>query len=130
MSTSRRLQGALALGMTLTAFGAPVATAQQDLRNADNRSPITTAPAQDLRLPDRRVPAPPASPPQTYRDLRSADARDGRRVVIVPASPSVVESGFDLSDAAVGAGVLAALVAFAGATSVTVRRRRRVVPAH
>jgi hypothetical protein len=129
MSTSRRLQPALALGLALTALGAPVASAQQDLRNPDNRNPVTTAPAQDLRMPDRREPAPVASPPHTYRDLRSADARDDRRVVVVPAPPSVIEPGFDFGDAAVGAGIVAALVAFAGTASITVRRRRRVVPA-
>jgi hypothetical protein len=125
MSASSRLQGALALGLAFTAFGAPVASAQQDLVNPDNLRPVGSSSAQDLLPPVRSVPA----PPRRYRDLRAADARDRRRVVIVRAAPSVVESGFDLGDAAVGAGVLAAVVAFAEATSLTVRRRR-VVPAH
>ena len=146
MSTSR-LDRALALGLAFVAVGAPAAAAQQDLRNPDNRRPVTTAqpqdlrmpdrraPApptqpQDLRMPDRRAPAPPASPPRTYRDLRSPDARDQRRVVTVPGVPAVAEPDFDFGDAAIGAGVLAALIALAATASLTVRRRRGVMPVH
>ena len=130
MSTSRRAHQALALGVLFTALGATVATAQQVQPNPDNRQPVATAIAQEPHLPDGYISAPPASPRRTYRDLRSPDARDQRRVVIVPASTPPVESGFDLGDAVVGAGVLAAVVAFAGAASVTLRRRRRVVTAY
>ena len=113
MSTSHRLHRPLALGLAVAALGAPVASGQQD-----------------LRMPDRRAPELPASPPRTYRDLRSADARDDRRVVVVTRSAPATEPGFDFGDAALGAAVAAALAALAGAASLTVRRRRRVVPAH
>jgi hypothetical protein len=129
MPTSRRFHRPLALGLAFAALGAPVASAQQDLRNPDNRVPATAAPRQDLRMPDRRAPEPPASPPRTYRDLRSADARDGRWPVVVTRSVPATESGLDFGDAAVGAAVAAALAALAGGATLTVRRRR-VVPAH
>ena len=130
MSTSHRLHRPLALGLAVAALGAPVASGQQDLRNPDNRVPASAGPTQDLRMPDRRAPELPASPPRTYRDLRSADARDDRRVVVVTRSAPATEPGFDFGDAALGAAVAAALAALAGAASLTVRRRRRVVPAH
>jgi hypothetical protein len=118
MSSTHR---ALALALALAALAAPAASAQQDLRNADNR--VDPPPPQDLRMPDRRAPeAPKPEPAPTYRDLRSADARDDRRIVTVTA-PSA-EPGFDVGDAAVGAGVIAGVIALAGTAGFTVRRHR------
>ena len=80
--------------------------------------------AQDLRMPDRRDPAPVAQP-WTHKDLRSADARDSRRVETVPAPPrTIVETGFDVADAAIGAGGLIALLSLASGMVLLARRHR------
>ena len=121
MLATRRIATHLALASALALLVAPVATAQQDLRNADNRP--TPQVGQDLRMPDRQAPQP-AQSPRTYRDLRSADARDDRRVVTIEApSVPVAEPGFDFGDAAIGAGIIAGLMALFGTAAVTVRRR-------
>lgn len=122
MSATHRTATHLALALALALLAAPVATAQQDLRNPDNRP--TPQVGQDLRMPDRQAPEPAQSAPRTYRDLRSADARDDRRVVTIEApSVPVAEPGFDFGDAAIGAGIIAALMALCGTAAVTVRRR-------
>jgi hypothetical protein len=128
MFATRRTATHLALASALGLLAAPVAMAQQDLRNPDNRP--TPHVGQDLRMPDRQAPQPPPSQPRTYRDLRSADARDDRRVVTiaVPSEPSA-EPGFDFGDAAIGAGIIGALTVLGGTAAVTVRRRGPA-PAH
>ncbi|HEX2411765.1 MAG TPA: hypothetical protein VHJ39_11420 [Solirubrobacteraceae bacterium] len=122
MFAPRRTATQLVLASALVLFAAPVATAQQDLRNPDNRRPPQTR--QDLRMPDRQAPAPPPSQPRTYRDLRSADARDDRRVVTIVASSKPSDPSFDFGDAAIGAGIIGALALLGGTTVVSVRRRR------
>jgi hypothetical protein len=120
----------LALGLALAALAAPAASAQQDLRGADARQqPVTRS--QELRNPDQRV-APPAAAKRTHRDLVSADARDSRRVVIIPYTKTpTAEPGFDWADAVIGAGVVALLVAIPGAAVATSRRRQsRLSVAH
>lgn len=122
MFATRRTAVQLALASALAVGVAPVATAQQDLRNPDNR-PAPRA-GQDLRMPDRQSPQPPPSQPRTYRDLRSADARDDHRVVTILASSKPSGPSFDFADAAIGAGVIGALTLLGGTTAVSVRRRR------
>jgi hypothetical protein len=61
-------------------------------------------------MPDCRAPNAPALAPPTRRDLRSADARDGRRVVTVVApSRPAAEPGSDFGDTAIGADALAGI---------------------
>jgi hypothetical protein len=121
MFAIRRTAIHVALASALGLLAAPAAMAQQDLRNPDNRP---TAPLrQDLRMPDRQAPEPPPSPPRSYRDLRSADARDDRRVVTIPSEASA-EPSFDFGDAAIGAGIIGALTLLGGTAAVSVRRRR------
>jgi hypothetical protein len=124
----------IALGLTLAALAAPAASAstQQDLRGADAK-PQPVQRSQELRNADQRDNRPAATEPQrTYRNLVSADARDSRRVVIIPYTKTpAAEPGFDWTDAVIGAGVVAALIAIAGAAAATSRRRQsRLSVAH
>jgi hypothetical protein len=121
MFATRRTATQLALASALVLVTVPAAAAQQDLRNPDNRPSAHVG--QDLRMPDRQAPEPPPSQPRTYRDLRSADARDDRRVVTIPSEPAA-EPGVDLRDAAIGAGIVGVVTVVLGGTAlVTVRRR-------
>jgi len=122
MSATHRTATHLALALALGLFAAPVAAGQQDLRNPDNRPAAQVR--QDLRMPDRQAPEAPPSQPRTYSDLRSADARDDRRVVTILASSKPSEPSFDFGDAAIGAGIIGALTLLGGTTAVSVRRRR------
>jgi hypothetical protein len=122
MLATRRTAVQLALASALALAAAPGAAAQQDLRNPDNRSSAQVR--QDLRMPDRQAPETPPVRPRTYRDLRSADARDDRRVVTILASSKPAEPSFDFGDAAIGAGIIGALTLLGGTTAVSVRRRR------
>ncbi len=122
MFATRRTAAHVVLTCALGLLAAPVATAQQDLRNPDNRPTATIG--QDLRMPDRQAPQAPPSQPRTYHDLRSADARDDRRVVTILASSKPSEPSFDFADAAIGAGIIGALTLFGGTAAVSVHRRR------
>jgi hypothetical protein len=125
-SASRTTRRALAAGIAVTALAAQPAAGQQDLRSADAIAASQPAPrSQDLRMPDQRVAPAVSEPERTYRDLRSADARDHRRVVVVPApSTPAAEPGFDWADAAIGGGVLAVVTVLSGTALVTIRRRQ------
>ena len=98
----RRLACSLAAVLAVAALTSPAAIAMSDY-------PLTPAPAQ-------RTAAGPAPEPL--------------RVV----APAVVEadrgSGFDWGSAAAGAGVAAAIVAFAGGAAVTVARHDRTPTTH
>jgi hypothetical protein len=134
--TTAALVAACAVPATAAAQG-------QDLRSPDTRDAEAAAVAehpqyQDLRSPDARDAG--RTPDSVVsQDLRSPDARDAGRTPVEVPTP-VVEirevpgSGFDWSDAGIGAaGMLALFSITAGlALMVAGRKRRRglQVPAH
>jgi hypothetical protein len=113
----------------------------QDLRSPDARDaarPSETRQYSDLRSPDARDAAA-ASTQSAQQDLRSPDARDvGRSPVEIPTPAVVIRetpgSGFDWSDAGIGAAGMLALFSIAAGLALMAggRRRRRglQVPAH
>lgn len=93
---------------------------------------------QDLRSPDARD-AKTEPVTQVTQDLRSPDARDAGRTPVEVPTPvveirEVPSSGFDWSDAGIGAaGILALLSIAGGLTLMATSRRRRggtEMPAH
>jgi hypothetical protein len=153
----RRINRTLALAFAIGVVTAPAAAAQsQDLRSPDTRDAAERSqwvpPRQDLRSPDARDAAGPprwvpprqdlrspdtrdtAVPPRNTQDLRSPDTRDaaeGRGLDNAPVVEFVEvpeATGFDWSDAVLGAaaGIGLVLIATAGVIA-TVRTRRRIV---
>jgi hypothetical protein len=124
MRTTRKLTGPLAVALALSPLGAPVALA----RPADQVSSATThSPrAQELRRLEAGG--------RPTQDLRSADARDaaeGRSTADAPMpemTRPLVEitriDRFDWTDAAIGAGGAAGLLAISLAGAMTFRRRQ------
>ena len=124
-----RTAKAVAAALAACAVVAPTAVAGQDLRSPDTRDSAAIV-RQDLRSPDTRDVSTPASPvvEQRFTDLRSPDARDaGRDLPFVVHSTSVESGGFDWADAAVGAGILAAVLSLV-LVGVSVRRRHHGGP--
>ncbi len=81
----RRLTRSAALGLALTAFAAPAATAQQDLRSPDTRDAA-----------EGYAPPPPSSIAEStgsaYQDLRSPDTRDAAEGYAPSPSSAIVSS--------------------------------------
>lgn len=117
----------ITVSATIVAAMAPGAAAQ-DLRSPDAREPFRPATVtQDLRSPDAQQPFRPVAVTQ---DLRSPDASEpyaGVPVQVVEPAPVVqvrrVDSGFDWSDAIIGAGVLLSLVLLVMGGSAVTRRQ-------
>jgi hypothetical protein len=113
-TTTHHITRSLAIALAVGAATAPAAAAQQDLRSPDARdAALRPERVQDLRSPDAR------------------DAADGRGMDTAPIVEIVevaAPSGFDWSDAALGAaaGIGLVLVGTGGAMT-TVRLRRRPV---
>ena len=93
---------------------------------------------QDLRSPDARD-AKTEPVTQVAQDLRSPDARDAGRTPVEVPTPvveirEVPSSGFDWSDAGIGAAGILALLSIAGGLALMVTSRRRrggtEMPAH
>jgi hypothetical protein len=108
------------------AMPATAAAQGQDLRNPDRRVPAVQQ-TQDLRNPDRRAPGAPA-PPQ---DLRNPDRRGPAASEIPAVDAPVVTTieapadGFDWTDAGIGAaGGMAVLGLLVGLTLAVTHRRR------
>jgi hypothetical protein len=119
------LKSILAAAVCLLAIGGPAYAMP-----IDPLGPIvSTTKVQDLRSPDsREVPA--SKPETTFAavDLRSPDAVTGTgagnpNVVVVDAPKPVFATGFDWSDGALGAGILALAMLAAGAAYTVVRHR-------
>lgn len=125
----------ITIALATLALAAPTALAKPLGTDGDFRTHglagTNSAPAQDLRNPDQRAPAP--TPKQ---DLRSPDARDaaaGRgtfsapNVTVVKLRPTPIASdgGIDWGDVGVGAGGMLglALLALAGSSAIAHRRQ-------
>jgi hypothetical protein len=111
-----RLCRSAALGLTLVAFTAPAAGAQQDLRSPDTRdSAAALYERQDLRSPDTRDVA-------AGRSTLSAPKVTVVRVTQPAPSAPTPASGIDWGDAAIGAGFAVVLGLIALGTLVAIRR--------
>jgi hypothetical protein len=121
-----RSRTALAVAAAMLVAGAPAAQAGQDLRSPDARDAAGRPPVrvysfygsdathvQDLRSPDARDAANPrALPPASLRPVRVVDT---------------APTGFDWTDAAIGAGTSFGLMLLvAGGVTVVGRRRLRI----
>ena len=142
------LKSIIAAAISLLAIGGPAyampsieprgpiehSTSAQDLRSPDAREgtvPQSRKPfvAVDVRTPDARE-VPTSKPSTTFvaADVRSPDAVTGKGtgnpdVVVTGAPKPVLATGFDWSDAALGAGILALGLLAMGAAYAAVKHR-------
>jgi hypothetical protein len=129
MKQLRFARTAAALALAVAAITAPVAGATTTFSNSGHEY-------QDLRSPDTRDAAERSSQADPRQDLRSPDTQDlaaghtrsvsAPEVTVVktvqPASP---DSGLDVGDLGIGAGVMLGLILLALGGSLAVTHRRR-----
>ena len=115
-----RTTGLRVTALTILTLGSPAAATA---RPAEFRPDAAGQTYRDLRSPDAKDAARLAVGP-TYRDLRSPDATDAAADrIVAPFAEVSSTDGFDWGDAAIGAGGAVGLLAISVAGAMTLRRR-------
>ena len=113
-----------------TSDAATVTQTQSDLRTPDARdvTPATATVGQgDLRTPDAMDVTPVATTPSDLRTPDSRDVTEGPTTSYPVYVVSPAADDFDWGDAAIGAGVMLAVLALLGGATYLIRRRRETV---